>query len=579
MPVERCPAEESHATTEPLSTPTAPARRSRRLWFLLAAPFALLATLYFGDLMLAKDKVPRGVTAAGVPIGGLTLADAEDRLRADVSPRTTQPVAVTFGGERGEIDPTSAGLGIDWTATVEQAGAEPLNPITRISSLFDTREIGVVSTADDAALTAALDQLGADFAEDPVEGTVRFEGRTPVAVEPQAGRRLDVDASAELLKREWASGAAVDLPVIELAPETTSSDVSAAIAEIADPAVSGPLILDGDGDVQAVISEDVIAAAMTFDIQDGDIVATVDNTVIADAARPQLAASETPRRDATIDFTASPPAKVPSQDGRRVDYDATFEDLLDVLTSAEGREITAVYVDDPATFTTADIDKLGPVDVIGEFQTSGFAGDSGVNIKRAAGAIDGIVVGPGETFSLNAATNPRTQANGYVEAGVIMYGRPDRGVGGGVSQVATTLFNAAYFGGMELIEHQEHSYYISRYPAGREATVSGNDIDVKFRNDGPTPVQIQTEWTSGSVAVRLVGIQRYEVSSAQSSRSKPTSPQTITITDGGSCTASSGAPGFTITDTRTLRDIATGETRSESHTVRYDPIPKVICGG
>lgn len=220
--------------------------------------------------------------------------------------------------------------------------------------------------------------------------------------------------------------------------------------------------------------------------------------------------------------------------------------------------------------------------VIGEFQTSGFSGDSGVNIKRAAGgAIDGIVVAPGgETFSLNGATNPRTAANGYVEAGIILNGRPDSGVGGGgVSQVATTLFNAAYFAGVELVEHQEHSYYISRYPAGREATVFGDAIDVKFRNDGPTPVQIQTTWTSGSVTVRLVGIKRYEVSSAQSPRSAPTSPRTITIPAGESCSAGGGAPGFTITDTRTLRDIVTGETRTESHTVRYDPIPKVVCGG
>lgn len=585
MPVERCPAEASDATTEPLSTPAAPAapsartRRRRLLLAAVAVPFALLVSAYLGDLLYSWNKVPRGVTAAGVPIGGLSLGEAEDRLRTDLTPRTTQPVPVTFGDERGEIDPASAGLEVDWRATVEQAGAEPLNPFTRVSSLFGTREIGVVSTADDAALTAALEQLGEVVAKDPVEGTVRFDGREPVAVDPEAGRRLDVDAAAELLKRDWVSGTAVDLPISEIAPATTSSDVEAAIDDVAAPAVSGPLVIVGDDDTRAVISERVIAAAMSFGIDDGDIVATVDEAVVAEDARPQLAASETPLRDATIDFTASPPAKVPSQDGRRIDYDATLTDLLDVLTSTEDRELTAVYVDEPATFTTADIDALGPVEVIGEFQTSGFAGDSGVNIKRAAGAIDGIVVAPGETFSLNAATNPRTQANGYVEAGVIMYGRPDRGVGGGVSQVATTLFNAAYFGGMELVEHQEHSYYISRYPAGREATVSGNDIDVKFRNDGPTPVQIQTVWTSSSVTVRLLGIKRYEVSSSQSSRSAPTSPNTITIPDGESCSASSGAPGFTITDTRTLTDIATGDTRSESHTVRYDPIPIVVCGG
>lgn len=582
MPLEGRPAGTPGGTVQPQVIPGAkPAKpgRFRPLWLLLTAPFAVLAGLYLGDLILSSDRVPRGVTAAGVPIGGLTLTDAEERLRAEVTPRTTRPIPVTAGPERSEIDPTSAGLSVDWRATVEQAGAQPLNPLTRLSSLFTTREIGVVSTADDAALTAALDELAAVVAEDPVEGTVRFEGREPVGVNPEAGRRLDVDAATELLKRDWATGSTVDLPMIELEPRTTASDVEAAVADIAAPAVSGPLVITGEDDARAVISENVIAAALTFEVDDGDIVATVDQNVIADAARPQLADSEIPRRDATIDFTASPPAKVPSQDGRRIDYDDTLADLLDVLTDTTDREIAAVYVDEPATFTTADLDALGPVQVIGEFQTSGFSGDSGVNIKRAAGAIDGIVVAPGETFSLNGATNPRTAANGYVEAGIILNGRPDSGVGGGVSQVATTLFNAAYFAGMELVEHQEHSYYISRYPAGREATVFGDEIDVKFRNDGPTPVQIQTTWTSSAITVQLVGIKRYEVTSAQSPRSAPTSPRTITIPAGESCSASSGAPGFTITDTRTLRDIATGDTRTESHTVRYDPIPKVVCGG
>ncbi|MGE2832687.1 VanW family protein [Mycobacterium sp. SMC-4] len=534
--------------------------------------------VYLGDVLLSSDRVPRGVTAAGVPIGGLTLTDAEARLRTDIAARANRPIPVTAGPERSEIDPTAAGLTVDWRATVQQAGAQPLNPVTRIASLFTAREIGVVSTADDIALTAALERLGATVAQDPVEGTVRFEGSDPVAVNPQSGRRLDVDAAADLLRSNWADGAVIDLPVVELEPQTTASDVQTAIDDVAKPAVSAPLVITGDDDSRAVIGEDVIAAALAFDVEDGDIVATVNAAVIADAARPQLVASETPLREATIDFTVSPPAKVPSQDGHRIDYDETLTGLLDVLTDAGDREIAAVYVDEPATFTTEDINALGPVEVIGEFQTSGFSRDSGMNIKRAAAAIDGIVVAPGETFSLNGATNPRTAANGYVEAGIIMHGRPDRGVGGGVSQVATTLFNAAYFAGMELVEHQEHSYYISRYPAGREATVSGNDIDVKFRNDGPTPVQIQTTWTPSTVSVQVVGIKRYEVSSAQSPRSKPTSPRTITIPDGESCSASSGAPGFTITDTRTLHDITTGETRSESHTVRYDPIPIVVCG-
>ncbi|WP_264000148.1 hypothetical protein [Mycolicibacterium vanbaalenii] len=158
MPLEGRPAGTPGGTVHPQVIPGAkPAkpRSFRRLWLLLTAPFAVLAGLYLGDLILSSDRVPRGVTAAGVPIGGLTLTDAEEQLRAEVTPRTTGPIPVTAGPERSEIDPTSAGLSVDWRATVEQAGAQPLNPITRLSSLFTTREIGVVSTADDAALAAA----------------------------------------------------------------------------------------------------------------------------------------------------------------------------------------------------------------------------------------------------------------------------------------------------------------------------------------------------------------------------------------------------------------------------------------
>ena len=128
---------------------------------------------------------------------------------------------------------------------------------------------------------------------------------------------------------------------------------------------------------------------------------------------------------------------------------------------------------------------------------------------------------PGGTFSLNATTNPRDAAHGYVEAGIIEDGHPARGVGGGVSQVATTLYNASYFAGMTNVEHKEHSFYISRYPAGREATVFDNLIDLKFRNDNPTAIMIQTVWTPSSITVRIYGTKRYDVTSATGPAHQP----------------------------------------------------------
>lgn len=556
-----------------------PGATRHRLALIVGFPLVLLASLYIADLVITSGKVPRGVSAAGVPLGGLTPDAAVQRLQDVVGPRVGQPVPVTLGTADADVDPSSIGLTVDSRATVEQAGTQPLNPITRLTSFLVETPIGVVSSVDEDALTATLEELGNPVAEDPVEGSIDFVDGQPVSSDPQSGRRLDVTTAAGVFTRNWASGDTIDLPMLELAPSTTRDAVATAMSRIATPAVSGPITVDGDNDTRAVIPEDVIAAALTFRPEDGRLVPEIDENLIADELRPQLATSEIKCRNADIDFTASPPVKVPEQTGRSVDYDVTLADLLEVLVSTDDREITASYVDEQATFTFAELKELGPVEVIGEFKTSGFSSDSGRNIKRAAEQIDGIVVRPGETFSLNAATNPRNAAAGYVEAGIIENGRPARGVGGGVSQMAATLFNAAYFAGLEDVEHHEHSYYISRYPAGREATVFGDVLDVKFRNDGPTSVQIQTAWTSGSVTARLIGIKRYEVTSSQSSRSRPTSPRTVRIPAGEACSASGGAPGFTITDTRTLRELASGRTRTESHTVIYDPIPKVVCGG
>lgn len=553
--------------------------RRGRLSLAVGVPFVVLASLYLADLTFTSGKVPRGVTAAGVPLGGLTLDAADQRLQSVVTPRAARPITVTMATVHAEVDPRRIDLTVDSRATVEQVDTQPLNPVARFMSFFVHTPIGVVTSVDEQALNAALEDLGATVAEDPVEGSVGFVDGEPVSSHPRNGRRLDVGAAAGVLVRDWAIGEPLDLPMVELAPSTTDADVATAMDNVAIPAVSGPVRIDGDNDTQASLSEDVIAAALSFDAEDGRLSPVLDIDLLADELRPQLAASETPRRDADIDFAVTPPVKVAEQTGRRVDYNDTLADLLSVLSSTENRQITAVYVDENPELTVAELDELGPIEVIGEFQTGGFASSSGRNIRRAAQQINGIVVRPGETFSLNGATNPRNAAAGYVEAGIIEDGRPAMGIGGGVSQMATTLFNAAYFAGMEDIEHHEHSYYISRYPAGREATVFGDVLDVKFRNNGPTSVQIQTEWTSSSITARLVGIKRYEVTSVQSPRSRSTSPRTITIPAGEACSASGGAPGFTITDTRTLRDIATGETRTESHTVIYDPIPTVICGG
>jgi vancomycin resistance protein YoaR len=555
----------------------------RKAGWIAGGVLGLLVVLYGVDLLVSQGSVPRGVTVAGVDVGGMDRDAAEQELRGQIEPRLTRPLAVTAGDVQGTLAPTLAGLRLDWAQTLDQAGEQPLNPFTRLASLFSSREVGVVSHADDAKLAAALESLRGQVDRDPVEGTVKFEGAEPVAVAPKAGQKLDVPGATTAVVEKWARGETLMLPVITTAVRTTPEGVQAALEQFARPAVSGPLVVKGDGK-NATVKPEAIAAAITFAPADGGgLTPKIDNAKIAEAAGPQLKSTEKEGKEATIVFEGGKPAVDPSTDGRTVDWDPSLKPLPEVLKKTDGREVAAIYKDSPAKVTTEQANQLGVKEVVGEFTTGGFAPDSGTNIRVVAQKVNGAIVKPGETFSLNGFTGPRGKPQGYVEAGVIENGAPAREVGGGISQFATTLYNAAYFAGMKDAGHKEHSYYISRYPAAREATVFQNPngasvIDIKFTNDSATGIAVQTIWTPSSITVKLWGTKRYTVESIPGGRSNPTDPPTKPG-PAENCHASNGAPGFTTSDTRVLKDAATGREVSRStRNVRYNPQPKITCG-
>jgi len=165
---------------------------------------------------------------------------------------------------------------------------------------------------------------------------------------------------------------------------------------------------------------------------------------------------------------------------------------------------------------------------------------------------------------------------------VISDGAPGREVGGGISQFATTLYNASYFAGMKDAGHKEHSYYISRYPAAREATVfqnhsGGSVIDLKFTNDSETGVAIQAIWTPSSLTVKLWGTKRYKIESIPGEKHNFSEPPTKPG-PAENCHAGNGAQGFTTSDTRVVKDAASGqEIRRDTRTVKYNPQPKITC--
>jgi vancomycin resistance protein YoaR len=568
----------SEPTTEFPASPRRRSRALRRSVIIAAVALGLLVVFYGIDVAMSSGDVPRGVTVGGVEVGGMARSAAEQRLRERLEPRLSHPIAVQAGDVNVTLDPRRSGLVLDWPATLDQAGKQPRNPWTRLASLWRTREVGVVSSEDRTALTAALQELRTQIDREPVEGTIRFEGARPVAVEPRVGQHLDVPAATELILARWIGGDTVRVPVTTQPVRTTAGGIQAALHDVVEPAVAASVKITGDGQ-DAVLTPEVIATALRFAPDSrGGLTTTIDNPTVIAALNPQLEATQRPGKNAEILIQGAVPVVLPSVDGRGIDWAASLLPLLNVLhnTGAQ-RTLAANYVTLPPTLSTEQANALGITTQISTFTTGGFAADSGQNIRRVAEQVNDAIVRPKETFTLNGYTGPRNAATGYVDAGIIDHGRPSRGIGGGISQFATTIYNAAYFAGMTDVEHKEHSYYISRYPAAREATVFEGAIDVKFRDDSPTGILIQTAWTPTSVTVTFWGTKHVDVESITGPRTDFTDPQTETI-HGQPCSATPGARGFTVTDTRVIRDSATqAELSRHTRTVKYDPIPHVIC--
>jgi vancomycin resistance protein YoaR len=154
--------------------------------------------------------------------------------------------------------------------------------------------------------------------------------------------------------------------------------------------------------------------------------------------------------------------------------------------------------------TAAQLRALGIRTLVGEFTTPYACCEPRVtNIRRAAEILDGVIVPAEGRFSMNEALGERTEARGFVAAPQIAGGRFEDAVGGGVSQVASTLFNAAFLAGLQIVTHTPHEYWISRYPRGREATVSWGGPELVLRNDWPAAVYIDMEAFGDGVRVRL----------------------------------------------------------------------------
>ena len=271
----------------------------------------------------------------------------------------------------------------------------------------------------------------------------------------------------------------------DVVPAIDAGDVEEALDTFASPAVAAPVTLSFDGSNVKVFPADY-TAALSLVPTDGELVPTLDGAKLSRGRRRRRSPQGAPV-DATVALVDGTPQVVPAKPGVTFDEQQLEAGFLETVAKPQGERTLALTakVAQPA-FTTKDARDLGIREQVSTFTTYfPYAEYRNVNLGRAAELIDGTVLKPGETFSLNGTVGERTEANGFTKGYIISDGILVQDLGGGVSQIATTTFNAMFFAGLEDVEHKPHSFYIDRYPIGREATVAWGAVDLQFTQRHP----------------------------------------------------------------------------------------------
>jgi len=550
---------------------------NRRL-FVGGAVAAAAIVAYAGAAWALSGSVARDTTVGGVALGGLGRDAAVKRLDTAAA-AATGSVPVKAGARTATIDLAGAGLAVDSAATVDELVGFSLSPVALWRHVAGGGEHPAVEKGDAAGLPKTLDALAAQVRTPAKDATVTLTGGKPAVTPAVVGTDLDTAAAADTIRANWLGGRRpIVLPVRQAQPKVTQAAADAALRDVATPALAGPLdVVVGTKTVTLAPAALAPALAVTPDAA-GTLGLRVDGAKLRAAvlaAAPEIGVVP---KDARIELRGGRPVVVPGVAGVTIDPTALATAARPALAAADRQRRRATVqtaVREPE-LTTEEATALGVKEQVSTFATILTSNSLRTeNLRVAAKTVNGTLVMPGETFSLNGVLGERTRAKGYNEAPAINGGRLVRDVGGGVSQMATTIFNNVFFSGLKDVHHKPHSFYISRYPEGREATVNWPTVDLKWQNDSPYAVLIQA-WVDTKVHVSFWSTKVWDIEAGKSERSNFRSPGTVYDPSPG-CVSQDANGGFDVAVQRIFKK--NGATvKTETFRTSYIAEDRVVCG-
>jgi len=474
------------------------------------------ATLNFSNRY--HGRIYPGVSVGGVDLSGLDLVEAIQRLNANLTYPVTGKIVFQDGSRLWQATPVELGLILDPenSALAAYNLGRQGNPIRRLFALVrawqsETR-LSPVMIFDEHIAYQYLGNIATEVNQPVVEASLKIKDREVIAVPGQIGRTLDMQATLAPLGvflRNMTDGL-LPLVITETPPEIMDASPQ---AEVARNILSAPLMLhipnpqEGDSPPYQV-DQDTLARLITIQRVGSQYQVGLNNeglrSFLENIAASFDARTENARfifNDETRQLELIQPAKI----GRTLNVEATLQAINQKIFSGEHDFDLVLEYTNPQVIDNATAKELGITELVSA-RTSYFYGSSGdriQNIQTAAARFHGVLVAPGETFSMASVLGDVSLDNGYAEALIIYGNRTIKGVGGGVCQVSTTLFRTAFFGGFPIIERHPHAYRVTYYEltragsvdtnlAGLDATVFVPVVDFKFTNDTPYWLLMET---------------------------------------------------------------------------------------
>lgn len=516
------------------------------------------------------------VSVAGVDMGGdqAQVTQALER-RGDVLARQLITLT-TGGGVIGVMKPSDLGARPRLADAI--AGAEEASP-GRLSRGWRVLTGGAEITAPlpvayrDGALAAWIADIATQVDRPTQNARVRVRG-TDISVEDSSnGRALDRRALTALMTRDLSAiPADLELPIHVTTPRLTTAVAQREVQQARD-ILARPATVSVD-DVVATLPTEALGQAMRF-TTDGVRIAPQDLRLPLAKAYPRGSIVPSPAR---FDIRGKRAVLVPSREGHLVDARTVADGLL-----GEDRPVEASFTTITPVFTTDKAKGLGIQSEVGSFTTPYSPGEPRVtNIRQASRILNGTIIPAGGRLSLNQVLGQRTEERGFVLAPMLADGLHVDAVGGGISQVATTLYNAAFFSGFTLEKHTAHQLYIDRYPMGREATVSWPTPDLVITNDWDAAALVRVWNSSDSITIALYSTSfDRRVETETGAEHDPTKPaqrriETPGIAPGKESETASGGTGFSVDVTRRVYEGSRLKS-DETFTTVYLAPPKIIA--